>query len=545
MTTELKNDNYVKAASHEARKGKVKKVVLLYSGGLNSSLSIKRLQQEYRADVIALTIDLGQQTDDLAAIRQRALQLGAVEAIIIDAKQEFAEEYIAKGIKANAQYQGQYYLSIPLGRPLLAKWAVKLAAQCGADCIAHGATGKGNDQIRLEGSALALNPDIKLIAPLREWSASRDEQLVYCRQHNIPVTQTADRPYSRDDNMWGVASEGGELETPAVIAPLDKILQVCVTPEAAAKAPIYLTMEFEKGLPVAIDGVRLPLVELIQALNRRVAKHAVGITQLLEDRIIGLKVRGLYEAPAAHTIVTAHKALERYTSTRRENEFKSIVDEKWAYLCYGALWFEPLLDNLNAYEAKANDKIAGIVTLKLYKGSVDVMAVETPHTVFDEKSASFAEDSSFNQNASAGFIEHYTSQMKLAQRRQRTAFLAVGGRTQKLQLLPQMKALDAMGFRLYATYKTHKFLRSHGVESLLVNKISSPDLKPNLSDLLDVRRFDLIISIPTTDNPQTARQKELADGRIIHDKALRSNTPLLTSVAATKATIAQLKGYSQ
>lgn len=537
----LKSKNqYLKVASHEGIKGEVKKVVLLYSGGLDTSTMVKWIQEEYKAEVIALTIDIGQQTDDLEEIRQKALNLGAVKAVVIDAREEFAEEYIARGIKANAMYQGRYYLSTPLGRPLLAKWAVKVAAQEGADAIAHGATGKGNDQIRMEGSALALNPDIKIIAPVREWGMGRDEQIEYCKKHGIPVKQTKDKPYSYDDNMWGVTGEGGEIENPALIPPLDKILQICKTPENAKNTPEYITLEFEKGLPIAIDGAQMPLVKIIETLNKRAAEHAIGITHLLEDRIIGLKVRGLYEAPAAETIVTAHKALERYTSTRLENEFKSIVDEKWAYLCYGALWYEPLMDDLNAYEDKVNEKITGTVTVKLFKGHIEAVAVETPNSVFDEKLATFMEDTSFNQNASAGFIEHYTFQMKLAQRRQRTVLLAVGGRAQKLKMLPQMKALDKLGYRMYATYKTYKFLKTNGIEAILVNKISSPELKPNLSDLLDARRFDVIINIPTTKDSTTGKPKEKTDGQIIREKAVKSNTPLITSVSVAQEMVAKL-----
>jgi argininosuccinate synthase len=540
MALKSKTSSYVKVASHEGIKGEVKKVVLLYSGGLDTSTMVKWIQEEYKAEVIALTIDIGQQTDDLEEIRQKALNLGAIKAYVIDAKQEFAEEYIAKGIKANGMYQGRYYLSTPLGRPLLAKWAVKVAAQEGADAIAHGATGKGNDQIRMEGSALALNPDIKVIAPVREWGMGRDEQLEYCKKHGIPVKQTVDKPYSYDDNMWGVTGEGGEIENPALIPPLEKILQVCKSPEEAKDTPEYIKIEFEKGLPVAVDDRQMSLVDIIDELNHRAAEHAVGITHLLEDRLIGLKVRGLYEAPAAETIVTAHKALERYTSTRLENEFKSIVDEKWAYLCYGALWFEPLMDDLNAYIDKVNDKITGTVTVKLFKSHAEAVAVETPNTVFDEKLATFMEDNNmFNQNASAGFIEHYTFQMKLAQRRQRTALLAVGGRQQKLKLLPQMKALDTMGYRLYGTYKTYKFLKANGIEAILVNKISNPELKPNLDDLLDAKRFDIIINIPT-DKADT-KDKEKTDGQIIREKAVKSNTPLITSVSVAKDMISKME----
>lgn len=534
-------NQYIKVASHEGRKGDVKKVVLLYSGGLDTSTMLKWIQEEYRAEVIALTVDIGQQADDLDAIKEKALKLGAVKAIVVDARAEFAEEYIAHGIKANGMYQGRYYLSTPLGRPLLAKWAVKVAAAEGADAIAHGATGKGNDQVRIEGSALALNPDIKIIAPVREWGMGRDEQLEYCREHGIPVRQTKDKPYSYDDNMWGVTGEGGEIENPEVIPPLDKILQVCKTPENAKNTPEYIKIEFEKGLPVAVDDKEMGLVQIIEQLNKRGAEHAIGITHLLEDRIIGLKVRGIYEAPAAETIITAHKALERYTSTRLENEFKSIVDEKWAYLVYGALWFEPLMDDLNAYQDRVNDKITGNVTVKLFKGHIEAVAVETPNTIFDEKLATFMDSNElFNQNASAGFIEHYTLQMKLAQRRRRTALLAIGGRDKKLKLLPQMKALDDMGYQLYATYKTHKFLKAQGIEAILVNKISRPELKPNLGQMLDANRFDLIINIPTGRDLPASQAKEKTDGQSIREKAVKTNTPLITSVSVAQDMVSKL-----
>jgi argininosuccinate synthase len=532
--------NYVKVASYEGKKGEVKKVVLLYSGGLDTSTMVKWIQDEYKAEVIALTIDIGQQTDDLEEIRQKALYLGASKAFVIDAKEEFAREYISRGIKANGMYQGRYYLSTPLGRPLLAKWAVKIAAQEGADTIAHGATGKGNDQIRMEGSALALNPDIKIIAPVREWSMGRDEQIEYAKKHGIPVKQTKEKPYSYDDNMWGVTGEGGEIEIPSLIPPLDAILQVCRTPEKALDTPEYITIEFERGLPVAVDGKQLSLVEIIKQLNERAAKHAIGITHLLEDRVIGLKVRGVYEAPAAETIVTAHKALERYVSTRQENEFKSIIDEKWAYLCYGALWFEPLMDNLNAFIDKVNAKITGKVTVKIYKSHAEAVAVETPNSIYDEKLATFMKDTYFNQNASAGFIEHYTLQMKLAQRRQRTALVAIGGRDKKLKLLPGMKQLDAMGYQLYATYKTHKFLKANGIEAILVNKISTPELKPNLADLLDAQRFDIIINVPTKTDREETVEKEKTDGQIIREKAVATDTPLITNLSVAKEVIDKL-----
>jgi argininosuccinate synthase len=541
MALKSKNNQYIKVASHEGLKGDVKKVVLLYTGNLDTSIMVKWIQEEYKAEVITLTVDIGQQTDNLEATRKKALKLGATKAFVIDAKKEFAEEYIAPSIKANASYQGRYYLSTPLGRPLLAHWAVKIAAQEGADAIAHGANSRGNDQVRIEGSTLALNPDIKIIAPTREWDMDYDQQIQYCRDHDIPFKEHTVTPYTYDDNMWGVTGEGGEIAHSELIPPLDNILRISVTPEKAKNSPDYITIEFKKGLPSAINDKPMPLVAIIELLNKRAAEHAVGIAHVLEDRIIGLKVRGIYEAPAAETIITAHKALERYASTKLENEFKTIVDQKWGYLCYGALWYEPLMGDLNAYEDKVNDKITGTVTVKLYKGCVEAVAIEMPNTVFDDKRSLFMEDeNTINQNSSAGFIEQYTLQMKLAQHRQSTAFLAIGGRTQKMKLLPQVKSLNAMGYRLYATYKTHKFLRKKGIEAILVNKISSPELKPNLIDLLETSRFDLMINIPTTADSASLKSKEKADLQVIREKAVTLNIPLITSATVAKATVSEL-----
>lgn len=538
---EQKN-SYVKVASYEGKKGSVKKVVLLYSGGLDTSTMIKWIQDIYKAEVIALTIDIGQPVDDLVAIQKKALNLGAVKALVIDAKEEFANEYIAKSIKANGSYQGKYYMATCLGRPLLAKWAVKIAAREGADAIAHGSTGKGSDQIRIEGSALALNPDIKIIAPVREWGMGRTEQMEYCKQHGIPVKQTAKKPYSYDENMWGSSAEGGEIENPALIPPLENILQIVTLPEKAPNTPEQFTLEFLKGLPVALDGKHMTLAQLIDEVNKRAARHGVGITIMTEDRVIGLKIRNVYEAPAAEVIITAHKALENFTSTARENEFKTIVDQKWDNLCYGALWFEPLIDNLNAYIDKANDKVTGKLTVKLYKGVVEVLAVETPNTVFEEKLATFMDtkNDNFNQNASAGFIEHYTMQMRLAKRRQHTALLSIGGRSAKLKFLASAKQLAGLNYQLYATYKTHKFLRSNDIEAILVNKISSPELKPNLADLLQMNRFDLIINVPNNTERANKATREKTDGQVIREQAVASNIPLITDISVAQDLINKL-----
>lgn len=410
----ISTTTYQKVASYEAKKGEVKKSVLLYSGGLDTSCMLKWIQDEYHCHVIALTLDVGQQADDLEEIRQKALKLGAVKAIVLDVKDECAEQYIAKGIKANACYQGDYHLSTPIVRPLLAKKAVEIAEQEGADAIAHGCTGKGNDQVRLDGAIITLNSKIKVIAPVREWSMGRDEEIEYAKQHNIPIKQTKDKPYSYDDNMWGVTGEGGEIEKPGEIPKYQDILQVCAVPEQAPDEPEQVTLEFERGLPTALNGYRMKLADLIIKLNQIAAKHGVGIVTLIEDRLVGLKVRGVYEAPAAQVIVEAHKNLEKLVSTREENEFKSLVDTKWAYLCYGAKWYEPLMENLNAFIEQMNEKVEGKVKIKLYKGNAYVVAVESKNSLFDADLATFNKSQAFNQNASAGFIEIYNLPAKTA-----------------------------------------------------------------------------------------------------------------------------------
>ncbi|HWY78805.1 MAG TPA: argininosuccinate synthase [Candidatus Sulfotelmatobacter sp.] len=530
-----KKQEYVKVSSYEGKKGEVKKVVLLYSGGLDTSVMLKWIQDEYKAEVIALTIDIGQITDDLNAIKNKAIKLGASKAFVIDAKDEFANEYVSKGIKANANYQHRYRLATPIGRPLLAKWAVKIAAQEGADAIAHGCTGRGNDQIRIEGTALALNPDIKIIAPVREWSMGRLEELEYAKKHNIPVSHTVEKPYSYDDNMWGTSAEGGEIENPAIIPPLEKILVVNTLPEKAPNTPELVTLEFVKGIPVALNGKQMPLANLIIALNKIGAKHGVGTNVHIEDRVIGMKIRDVFEAPAAEIIITAHEKLEHYVCTRTENEFKTIIDQKWAYMCYGGLWYEPLMDDLNAFINSVNKKVTGKVTVQLYKGVAQTLAIETPNTIFEEKLATFMVSEGLNQNAAPGFIELYTLPMKLAQRSEKTALISVGKRSNKIKILPTVKKLSDMKYKLYATYKTHKFLAKNGIESILVNKISQPHLKPNLGDMLHAERFDLIINIPME------REITQTDGKIIRQRAIEHNAQLITNVLVAQEFVKKLQ----
>ncbi|HBH46437.1 MAG: argininosuccinate synthase [Candidatus Jacksonbacteria bacterium RIFOXYC2_FULL_44_29] len=407
-------NDYFKIASYEAKKGNVKKCVLLYSGGLDTSCMLKWIQDEYKCQVIALCLDVGQQADNLTAIKAKALKLGAIKSIVLDVKDECASEYIAKGIKANACYQGEYHLSTPIVRPLLAKKAVQIALKEGADAIAHGCTGKGNDQVRLDSAIITLAPKMKIIAPVRECALGRDEEIAYAKKNQIPIQQSLQKSYSYDDNMWGVTGEGGEIEDPKKIPLYDQIVTSMNLPEQAPDNAEIVEVEFARGLPVSINDQPLKLSDLIARLNQIGGQHGVGLVTLIEDRLVGLKVRGVYWAPAAHVIIIAHQNLEKLVSTREENEFKSLIDTKWAYLCYGAKWYDPLMDNLNAFIDQMNQKVSGQVKLKLYKGQVQVVAVESPNSLFDADLATFNKSAAFNQNASAGFIEIYNLAAKTA-----------------------------------------------------------------------------------------------------------------------------------
>jgi argininosuccinate synthase len=405
---------YTKVASYEAEKGTFKKCLLLYSGGLDTSVMLKWIQEQYNCEVVALTIDLGQTADDLNAIKQKALKLGAVDAIVYDAKQEFADKLLSSAIKANADYQGGYALSTPLGRVIISEVAVKVAKEYGCQVVAHGCTGKGNDQVRFEGYITTLDPSLKMIAPVREWGMGRQEEIAYAHENNIPIKQTVDVPYSYDENMWGNTGEGGEIENPSLEPKLPAILQWCKTIEDTPAEPTYIKLGFEKGVPTKLDGKTLQLAELIEKCNKLGAMNGVGVVQLIEDRLVGLKVRGVYENPAATILINAHKKLEQLVSTREENKFKTLIDTQWAYMLYAAQWFEPTMHHLNAYIDDQNQKVSGTVTVKLFKGTAMVVALDSPHSLFNENLATFEKNAAFNQNASPGFIEIYNLPQKTA-----------------------------------------------------------------------------------------------------------------------------------
>ena len=406
-----------RVASYLAHKDEVGRVLLLYSGGLDTSVMLKWIQDEYEAEVVALTVNLGQPGEDYDVVRGKALQLGALDCHIVDARDEFAREYVLPAIQANADYGDGYPLFTALGRPLIAKLAVEYARKSGCDTIAHGCTGKGNDQVRIEATVATLAPELKVIAPVRSWAMGRDEEIAYARKHGIPVKGgTESAPYSIDDNLWGRSSEGKWIEDLSH-APDDDVFQLVTRPELAPDEPEIVTVTFESGVPVALNGERMDLVSLLERAAELGMRHGVGIVDHIEDRIVGLKVRDIYEVPAAAIILKAHKELERLVGTIHQNQFKPELDRKWAYLVYGGLWWEPLRTDIEAYIKHVNERVTGTIGLKLFKGSARVVTRESANAVYDAQLATFAESGGlFSQQASPGFIEIWSLQSRIAHR---------------------------------------------------------------------------------------------------------------------------------
>jgi argininosuccinate synthase len=407
----------IKTASYEAEPGEVGRVLLLYSGGLDTSVMLKWIQDEYEAEVVALTVNLGQPGEDFEVVKGKALRLGALDCHVVDARAEFASDYVLPAIKANALYGGGYPLFTALGRPLIAKLAVEHARKSGCDTIAHGCTGKGNDQVRIESAVIALDPEMKIIAPVRGWQMGREEEIAYARQHGIPVKGgTESPPYSIDDNLWGRSSEGGPIED-LDEPPHDDVFQLVTRPEDAPDEPEDVAVEFDRGCPVALNGERMGLVELLERAGELGARHGAGIVDHVEDRIVGLKVRDLYEVPAAAIILTAHKELEKLVGTIHQNTFKPHLDDHWAYLVYAGLWYEPLLSDLSAFMDAVNEQVTGEVTVRLFKGSARAVKRRSPNALYDPALAGFGESGGlFAQQASPGFIELWSLQSRMAYR---------------------------------------------------------------------------------------------------------------------------------
>jgi argininosuccinate synthase len=405
------------SASYLAEPADVHRVLLLYSGGLDTSVMLKWIQDEYEAEVVALTVNLGQPGEDYDVVRGKALGLGAVECHVVDAREEFATGYVLPAIKANAVYGLGYPLFTALGRPLIAKLAVEYARTTGCDTIAHGCTGKGNDQVRIEATVATLAPELKLIAPVRSWRMGREEEAAYAREHGIPVKGGAESaPYSIDDNLWGRSSEGRWIEDLSH-APEDDVFKLVTRPEEAPDEAEIVDLEFERGVPVALNGTRLGLVELLERVADIGCRHGVGIVDHIEDRIVGLKVRDIYEVPAAAIVLLAHQELEKLVGTIHQNQLKPMLDQRWAYLVYAGLWWEPARTDLDAYMEAVNAQVSGSIGIKLFKGSARVVTRSSPNAVYDSQLATFSESGGlFSQAAAPGFIELWSLQSRMAWR---------------------------------------------------------------------------------------------------------------------------------
>jgi len=406
-----------RTASYVANPDEVGRVLLLFSGGLDTSVMCKWIQDEYKAQVVALTINLGQPGEDYDVVKQKALDLGAVAAEVIDAREEFARDFVTPSILANGTYGLGYPLFTALGRPLIAKLAVEAARRHGCDTIAHGCTGKGNDQVRIEGTVATLAPELKIVAPVRQWQMGREEEIAYAREHGIPIKGGAEQtPYSIDDNLWGRSSEGRWIED-LDHAPDDDVFQLVTPPERAPDEAQTVEIGFEAGVPVSLDGEALELVELLDRATEIGCRHGIGIVDHIEDRIVGLKVRDIYEVPAATIILNAHAELERLVSTIHQNQFKASLDRQWAYLVYAGLWWEPLRENIDAYMLSANERVTGTIGIKCFKGTARVVTRSSPNAVYDAALATFDTSGGlFSQNASPGFIELWTLQSRMAHR---------------------------------------------------------------------------------------------------------------------------------
>ncbi|UJA20003.1 argininosuccinate synthase [Thermoleophilia bacterium SCSIO 60948] len=404
-------------ATYQADPERIGRVLLLYSGGLDTSVMLHWIQERYGAEVVTLTVELGQPDEDWDAVVGKARDMGAVETIVADAREEFAEDYVLPAIHANALYGGGYPLFTSLARPLIAKLAVEHAQRTGCDTIAHGCTGKGNDQVRLEATIATLDPSLGILAPVREWKMGREEEIAYARDHKIPIKGGTEKPpYSIDDNLWGRSSEGGAIEDLAE-PPRGDVFQLVTRPEETPDEPELVRIEFKSGRPIAVDGERLPLVELIDRVSDLGRRHGCGIVDHLEDRIVGLKVRDLYEVPGATILLAAHQDLEKLVSTIHQNEFKHILDRKWAYLAYAGLWLDPLRTDIDGYMRAANEHVTGEITVRLFKGVAMPVARSSPYALYDESLAGFGESGGeFSQDASPGFIELFTLQSRLAHR---------------------------------------------------------------------------------------------------------------------------------
>jgi len=394
------------------------RVALAYSGGLDTTVCIKLLQEKWNAEVITVCVDVGQSPEDLRQAAERAEKLGVLKHVHIDAKDEFIEKYVFQSVKANGNYEG-YPLSTALARYPIAAKVVEVAKKEGADAVAHGCTGKGNDQFRFDITFSLLAPELKIIAPIRELNLDRQKEIEYAIKNKIPVPVKKKKPYSIDENLWGRSIEGGILENPAEPPP-DEIYALTVSPEKVKKKRRIISINFENGVPVGLDGKKMKGVALVNALNKLAGSYGIGRIELIEDRILGLKARENYEAPAATVILQAHKALEQFVLTKQEFFFKQTVDKLWSDLVYSGFWFDPLKQDLDAFIDKTQEKVTGKVKVELNAGFSRVVGRESPYSLYEEDLVSF-EKFGFDQREAASMIKFFSLQSMIAGRRRKVA----------------------------------------------------------------------------------------------------------------------------
>jgi argininosuccinate synthase len=391
---------------------KKEKIVVAYSGGLDTSVMVRWLMENYGAEIITVTGDLGQ-SKEIAGLHQKAYKTGAKKVFIKDLRREFVYHYIFAALKASALYEQAYPLATALGRPLLAKTLVEVAKLERATTVAHGCTGKGNDQVRFEVAIAALAPELKIIAPLRIWELkSREEEVKYAKRHNIPVAATVEKPYSIDENIWGTAVECGVLEDPMAGPPADAF-QHTVSPEEAPDKGTVVAIDFEEGIPVGLDGTKVDGVELVRRLNEIGGKNAIGRIDLVENRLVGIKSREVYEAPAASILHFAHTELERLTLDKAVFHYKQHVSQEYSDLIYNGLWFSPLKEALDAFIDETQKRVTGLVKVKLYKGSVTIAGRRSQYSLYDSKLATYTNGDQFDHRASEGFIRIYGLPVKI------------------------------------------------------------------------------------------------------------------------------------
>jgi len=390
----------------------VRKVVLAYSGGLDTSIIIPWLRENYKCEVIAYTADIGQ-GDNMEELKEKALKTGASKVYVDDLREEFIREYIYPTLKARAVYEGQYLLGTSFARPIIAKHQVLTAEKEGADAVSHGCTGKGNDQVRFELTYKALNPKLRVIAPWREWNIrSREEAIRYAKERSVPITASLTKIYSHDQNLWHLSSEGGELEDPWQ-APPENMFGLTVSPEAAPDRPTIITVDFENGEPVAVNGEKMSPVNLLAALNKIGGENGIGRVDMVENRLVGIKSRGVYETPGGAILYAAHRELESVVLSGQLLRMKESLAPRYAELVYNGQWFTPLRQALDAFIQKTQEKVTGTVRLKLYKGNVIVQGRKSPYSLYREDYATFGEDDVYNQHDAEGFINLFGLPLKV------------------------------------------------------------------------------------------------------------------------------------